>query len=456
MFASIETIGLFVIIILTVYIIKAKYTSFTIDIGRLNAQLPMMMMTGNLSLTGIMNIIAMPEIINHILRFASVSDGYTCKIYKKVDQMDADHFIYRVLKFVLTKQNLLCKTKAIKSEACASRDVARTSEFGVQYKYYLALYEPDSGSDVLVDSKQLSGYMGTPFNVTVSSYMDDKITYFLVRATTQEYLKNFLEYLDAHQIEYINHLVPKNNAVYFTFAENKWISNKISVNKTFDNTFLNDDISARIQYDLDFFTKNPEYYKKKGLAYKKGYMLYGDPGNGKSSVIFSVANKYKRPIYRVNLDCNRESLIKQISSIDSGSVVIFEDIDSFSVVHDRSDDSIKNIRKPKCDLLIDDILYILDGYIYLNGCIIFMTTNHIERIDSAVLRPGRIDHKIELKNSNEQIRRILEFYYNDDFPFGELSLDESRKDISIAELINTHIVPNLDNPQYIVDLFSPS
>lgn len=107
--------------------------------------------------------------------------------------------------------------------------------------------------------------------------------------------------------------------------------------------------------------------------------------------------------------------------------------------------------------IIGTMLKILDGYKYLAGCIVIMTTNDIESIDNAVLRPGRIDHIIELtyadKYQIQQIQQIFKYYYNgyklDDAIIQKMVVDK----LTTSYIINTLVMPNLGYPTTAIEKY---
>jgi len=87
----------------------------------------------------------------------------------------------------------------------------------------------------------------------------------------------------------------------------------------------------------------------------------------------------------------------------------------------------------------------------LSECIVIMTTNHIEKLDPAFIRPGRVDHKLELGNvSKEQIVQIIKYFYGR--TVSSSLLDKIYNvDISTSELINTIILSHLDDYDYVIN-----
>ena len=98
-------------------------------------------------------------------------------------------------------------------------------------------------------------------------------------------------------------------------------------------------------------------------------------------------------------------------------------IDQTSMLQKR----MKPNRKTPDKLSLGDILEVLDGYCFLQNCIIIMTTNFIDKLDCALIRSGRMDHKIQLENvSKEQITQIISYFYKKDIDI------KSIRDIDIS------------------------
>ena len=104
--------------------------------------------------------------------------------------------------------------------------------------------------------------------------------------------------------------------------------------------------------------------------------------------------------------------------------------------------------KEKLKIYLD----VLDGYDYFRDCIIIMTTNHLQDVDEAVYRPGRVDHKIEFTFADQyQIKNIFKIFY--DIEISQNELDKmAQRQITTSYIINTAINPNLDDAQRAIDI----
>ncbi|XWS45466.1 hypothetical protein CRYUN_Cryun15aG0139100 [Craigia yunnanensis] len=170
---------------------------------------------------------------------------------------------------------------------------------------------------------------------------------------------------------------------------------------TFDTLAMNPDLKKMIIDDLKRFLRRKEYYKKVGKAWKRGYLLYGPPGTGKSSLVAAMANYLKFDIYDLGLTSVRSDaeLRRTLLSTSNRSILLIEDIDCSSEVLERQTGN-KNKEQPAKagQLTLSGILNCIDGL--WSSCgderIIVFTTNYKDRIDPALLRPGRMDLHINM------------------------------------------------------------
>ena len=229
-------------------------------------------------------------------------------------------------------------------------------------------------------------------------------------------------------------------------------------NVTFENRFFTD--KDAIVNKIKFFIENPEWYIKRGIPYTLGLLLWGEPGCGKTGFIKSIMNLTKR--HGVNIKLSKKfnmNLLKDIIYDEEigddliipqdKRILIFEDIDCMSdIVKDRTiiENEMKNITKNKKNIdsekeelsnnNLSYLLNILDGLHECPGRIIIMTTNKPEFLDKALVRPGRIDYKINFKKATiDDIINILKFYWNVTLSRKRIKNDLNYK-FSHADIIN--------------------
>ncbi|XP_009604677.1 AAA-ATPase At3g50940 [Nicotiana tabacum] len=182
---------------------------------------------------------------------------------------------------------------------------------------------------------------------------------------------------------------------------------------TFDTLAMEEEIKNVLIDDLASFVKGKEYYNRIGKAWKRGYLLYGPPGTGKSSLIAAMANHLNYDIYDLDLtevrsNSNLRSLLLGMSG---RSILVIEDIDCSIKLENREKEEEKENKHNRVTL--SGILNFLDGIWSCCGeeRIIVVTTNHIDKLDAALLRPGRMDMHIYMSYCKLSSFKQLVFNY---------------------------------------------
>ena len=183
----------------------------------------------------------------------------------------------------------------------------------------------------------------------------------------------------------------------FAYKSREWEPVGALPKSPLESLCLNPDTRKYFVDSINHFSNNREEYYKLGLNYKSTSILYGDPGTGKTSLIRSLAYTFGYNVASLNIhDHSDKTFSEALQNIPSRTMVAIEDIDSLGSTQKRSSGAESKIDDLMLGVTLTGILNALDGIMPLDDCIIFMTTNYIDRIDEAILRPGRVDHKIEL------------------------------------------------------------
>ena len=182
--------------------------------------------------------------------------------------------------------------------------------------------------------------------------------------------------------------------------------------KPFQYLYLQKSQKELLESYLANFKNNRELYDKMGILYKAGICLSGLPGCGKTSTIMAIATYLNKDIYYLDLGKiktnNELKLCIDYVKTNSqrGGIIIFEDIDcSTDIVKCRSntndiitENNITKVVDSQNDKLsLSFLLNILDGTMSPEDIIFIFTTNHKEKLDPALIRPGRMDIDIVIE-----------------------------------------------------------
>ncbi|PNG99658.1 Mitochondrial chaperone BCS1, partial [Tetrabaena socialis] len=186
-----------------------------------------------------------------------------------------------------------------------------------------------------------------------------------------------------------------------------------------DTVSLPNNLGAEIMADIQKFIADEAVYTRIGRPYKRVYCLHGPPGTGKTSLVMAVASELRRPLAIFNVDSLRDdTFIELITKRPPNSILLFEDVDVlFNVSKDQ---------KGNGGMTLSTLLNTLDGVLHPSGALVFLTTNHIERLDSALRRPGRLDYVAEIGYSTPTQRIAM---WHTIFPLEKAPSILSRKDI---------------------------
>jgi chaperone BCS1 len=166
-----------------------------------------------------------------------------------------------------------------------------------------------------------------------------------------------------------------------------WHQSSLVDGRPIESVVLEDGVAERLLIDVRQFLGSRERYSNVGVPWRRGYLLHGEPGCGKSSLAKAVATECALPLYVISLvGADDERLHSMLLRVRPRSLVLIEDIDE--VVREPMGDRERVTRS--------GLLNALDGVAASEGRVLFVTTNHRDRLETALTRSGRVDVEIEL------------------------------------------------------------
>jgi chaperone BCS1 len=180
------------------------------------------------------------------------------------------------------------------------------------------------------------------------------------------------------------------------------------------------------------------WYSDRGIPYRRGYLFYGPPGTGKSSLAFAAAGFLGLNVYMVNLNSQQlteDALTQLFLTLPRRCLVLLEDIDANEVTGRRKPGARR--RKGKNGISLSSLLNIIDGVAAQEGRVLIMTTNHHEHLDPALIRPGRVDYKLEFQLASRELcsamfRNIFQVYTSADVDSAQVA-SHAQGDLSTKE-----------------------
>lgn len=304
-------------------------------------------------------------------------------------------------------------------------------------------------------------------------------------------LDNLKYYFDEHHVSLMKN---RNNEIKYSTAPNEltFKMTQFNTNKSLKNVFGNH--LNVIKERMELFVKNPEWYIEKGIPHTLGILLHGPPGTGKTSIIKAIAKDTNRHIFNIklhtdttktqihnlffneNLKVIRDGKTETFAIPLDERIYVLEDVDcendllldrQYKTEKKQSTKTLKfehsfegryeqfdphqtqfanytnhdnNVTKNTTDipedtseqLTLSFILNILDGILETPGRILIMTSNYPEKLDKALIRPGRIDINLEVGYCDiKMISDMYKYFYEKDMMS---EIKEIKNNITPAQL----------------------
>ncbi|KAJ3494996.1 hypothetical protein NLG97_g3710 [Lecanicillium saksenae] len=257
----------------------------------------------------------------------------------------------------------------------------------------------------------------------------------------------------------------QNTTAVFEPCGGYWKRTAIDVPRPLSTVIIAEELKKQLVDDLEQYldADNQAKYSEHRMPYRRGYLLYGPPGTGKSSLTAAIAGHCGLNIYIVDVpSVNDEQLRELFRRLPRKCIVLLEDIDAVGA--DRDEDGAEH-KGQRRRLSQSGLLNALDGVAAQQGRLLIMTTNHREKLDQALIRPGRIDLHFKLDYADSKLMTTLfEFMYKPVGDAAALSKAETveieraarefatvipEHEFSVAEIM-AHIRENWESPAMAV------
>lgn len=236
-----------------------------------------------------------------------------------------------------------------------------------------------------------------------------------------------------------------------TFKDGAWVKGRRIAERRLDTIVMEGTVKEDIIRIIDEFLSSREWYRVRGIPYKLTILLYGPPGTGKTSLMKAIAYHYQFSIAPVPLhSCSDVGFVNAVNSLPPDTIMLMEDIDTDGSVKDqrKTEPGKADINLSDMGLNLSTIINTIDGVADLDGQIIFMSTNHPEKLDSRLYRCERVDKTILVDYlSAPTVKKYTKMVYPDlDFvlPYTDVKIPGSKLQSVFKE--------NKHNPEAYLDI----
>jgi len=212
-------------------------------------------------------------------------------------------------------------------------------------------------------------------------------------------------FLEEIVTDYNNKLIDNKISIFTTdYSEWRIISKKTV--KPLPKVILNKEVKSFLIKDLDDFSNRKDWYEEANIPYKRSYLFHGPPGTGKTTLAKAIAAYTKKDICFLNLNSvtNDSMLMSIFTSLPENGLLLIEDIDCVFNQRTSINEDVK--------ITFSCLLNCLDGILSKDNVITIITTNHIEKLDPALIRAGRVDVSLEIPFASKiEIEQYLSLFY---------------------------------------------
>jgi mitochondrial chaperone BCS1 len=288
------------------------------------------------------------------------------------------------------------------------RTISHSTQNGATHRQYFL--QPGYGRHII---RHKNAYISVNREKQTSANLNTGEPHETVTLTTLYAHRHVFEdiFAEAHQLAAS---AQEGKTVMFTSRGLEWTRfGDPRLKRPLQSVILDQGIKERILADVKDFMGRKEWYVDRGIPYRRGYLLYGPPGTGKSSFIQALAGELDFSVAMVNLSergMTDDKLSHLLTKLPPRSVLLLEDADA----------AFRNRRQVDADgysggtVTFSGLLNALDGVAAGEERIAFLTTNHIDRLDEALIRPGRVDMTVRIgEATRHQAAEMWNRFYGD-------------------------------------------
>jgi len=270
-------------------------------------------------------------------------------------------------------------------------DAKYMSDIGINIGFGVHTYNMDDNTKITIRYEEKGEPVGTYSSAQVYTKMTVSCDTYEIWNKFHIEVNAFVDKFDTSEVDKLN--------IFIVDKYGDWSKYSKIPSRMLSTIYMDETIKQKLKSDITTFISEESEYDKFGIPYKRTYMITGVPGSGKTSIIKALCNEFERNlcILSINKDFDNSTILNGFRNMRPKSFLLIEDIDCLFEKREHKDNPL---------ITFSSFINLLDGVLYKHGLICFITTNHPERLDHAILRSGRMDMilKIDYPSKSDIMR----------------------------------------------------
>lgn len=261
-----------------------------------------------------------------------------------------------------------------------------------------------------------------------------------------------------HIKKFLNEISPKpetkDTIKIYNFNNSYWEHIADKNKRQLNSVILTDENYIAIKKHINQYLSSKDWYDMHHIPWRTGIILEGPPGTGKSSLSLALCGEFSYDLYICSLSGATDEKVKDMFNLlPFNGIILIEDIDTFNISNSRiSSLDNENSQHYTNDKLgfssLSGLLNCIDGIGAAENRILVATTNHVEKLDPALIRPGRFELILKIGNLNEETSKKM---FNKFYPNHILPTDIVIKENISPAYFQTIAIENKDNPSKLLE-----